>query len=353
MYCPICGKTNINYFAISAHLKIHKIKLKELIENDYNFKLIYEKEKQENLSLIKEKSPYCIEFYNKHYPELTGEERKKLLENKKKTSVKNGIESNKKRLEKMKSEMTEEEFKQFFIDKAKEDKEKCLKKYMEKYNISYEEANEKFRQIRVDISPATDTYWLNKGYSKEDLGIIKKKFFAKSSKSCLEYWLKQGYSEEYARKCLAIHQSFNSNKFNFLKDFGYTREEIENLRDIFKKSFLSEVYIDEIIDTIKNKKAKYKYYYEMVWFFTLQSKDKIEGIELRSKDYHIDHIYSIKEGFENNISPEIIGSIVNLRMLTKIENSKKGKRCDMTKEELLEKFKTLKQKDNNENTNDL
>ena len=59
----------------------------------------------------------------------------------------------------------------------------------------------------------------------------------------------------------------------------------------------------------------------------------------RSKDLHLDHIYSISEGFKNNIPPEIIGHWTNLRMLSKIENSSKGKTCHKTIEQLYEDYK--------------
>lgn len=58
----------------------------------------------------------------------------------------------------------------------------------------------------------------------------------------------------------------------------------------------------------------------------------------RSKDLHLDHIYSIAEGFKNNIPPEIIGHWTNLRLISKIENSCKGSNCHKTKEQLYEDY---------------
>lgn len=40
--------------------------------------------------------------------------------------------------------------------------------------------------------------------------------------------------------------------------------------------------------------------------------------------YHLDHIYSIYKGFLNNIAPEKIANIQNLRMITWEENDSKG-----------------------------
>ena len=58
----------------------------------------------------------------------------------------------------------------------------------------------------------------------------------------------------------------------------------------------------------------------------------------RNKDLHLDHIYSIAEGFKNNIPSYIIGHWTNLRLLPKIENSSKGAKCHKTIEELFEDY---------------
>lgn len=63
-----------------------------------------------------------------------------------------------------------------------------------------------------------------------------------------------------------------------------------------------------------------------------------EGPNKRSKDMHLDHIYSISEGFKNNIPPEIIGHWTNLRLIPKKENSSKGADCHKTKEQLYEDY---------------
>jgi hypothetical protein len=58
----------------------------------------------------------------------------------------------------------------------------------------------------------------------------------------------------------------------------------------------------------------------------------------RSRDLHLDHIYSIAEGFKNNIPPEIIGHWTNLRLIPKLKNSSKGAACHKTKDQLVEDF---------------
>ena len=60
--------------------------------------------------------------------------------------------------------------------------------------------------------------------------------------------------------------------------------------------------------------------------------------ELDSKNYHIDHIYSISDGFLNNIEPKVIASINNLRVIDKKENLKKGKKSNLTIEKLMDMY---------------
>lgn len=65
-----------------------------------------------------------------------------------------------------------------------------------------------------------------------------------------------------------------------------------------------------------------------------------EGPCKRNNTVHLDHIYSISEGFKNNIPPYVIGHWSNLRLLPKIENSSKGARCAKTIDELFTDFET-------------
>lgn len=52
--------------------------------------------------------------------------------------------------------------------------------------------------------------------------------------------------------------------------------------------------------------------------------------------YHVDHKFSVLEGFKNNILPKIIADPSNLQMLTEKENISKDFRCSITKRQLLE-----------------
>lgn len=56
---------------------------------------------------------------------------------------------------------------------------------------------------------------------------------------------------------------------------------------------------------------------------TLENSDKPRGLCGVEGAYQLDHIIPIQYGFDNNISPEIIGHIDNLRFIPWEENNAK------------------------------
>lgn len=82
--------------------------------------------------------------------------------------------------------------------------------------------------------------------------------------------------------------------------------------------------------------TKWTKYRRRVYYWT--NKNDLEQLENYSQrsltGYHLDHKYSIAEGFKNNIPPEVIGCFGNLEMLTMKENCSKGSRCSITQEQL-------------------
>ena len=56
-------------------------------------------------------------------------------------------------------------------------------------------------------------------------------------------------------------------------------------------------------------------YYYNTWKYTIINSPNVKDIEKRGKDFHLDHIIPIKIGYKYNISPQIIGSLPNLRII--------------------------------------
>lgn len=81
-----------------------------------------------------------------------------------------------------------------------------------------------------------------------------------------------------------------------------------------------------------------EYYYRVLSvtsFYWNNYSNLIEDSDLRGNDYHLDHIFSIKQGFLNRIDPEIIGHITNLRIIKSCDNISKSDTCHKTIIELL------------------
>lgn len=100
-----------------------------------------------------------------------------------------------------------------------------------------------------------------------------------------------------------------------------------------------------------NNAVKYKNGWErysfLVWYYTQKSYKKYKDIinpknVKRGKNYHLDHKYSIFEGFNNGVSPKIVGQYYNLEIITAYDNLKKNKQCSITLNELLEYEKNNK-----------
>lgn len=83
----------------------------------------------------------------------------------------------------------------------------------------------------------------------------------------------------------------------------------------------------------------FKDYRKLVWRYTNQNDLSIlENIELRAhtkEGYHLDHKYSIFQGYKDKIEARIIGNICNLEMLISGQNLSKSSKCSITKEDLL------------------
>ena len=80
-----------------------------------------------------------------------------------------------------------------------------------------------------------------------------------------------------------------------------------------------------------------------MWRETNQSFNKYFAGQQRNKDIHLDHIVSITDGWANKIPAEIIGSVINLRLINGIDNRRKSNKSDMTVEMLYNKFKEFKE----------
>jgi len=67
-------------------------------------------------------------------------------------------------------------------------------------------------------------------------------------------------------------------------------------------------------------------------------KNKIKDIELRSRKFHVDHIFSVSMGFKKGILPQIIACYKNLRVISSHENCSKFTKSEINLSELFSMY---------------
>lgn len=133
--------------------------------------------------------------------------------------------------------------------------------------------------------------------------------YASSLEAARKTWMEK-YGVDNPSKCPAIQQKLSKSALD--RYSGIDRPALE------------KYYLEVIVITKKSWKNNF-------------NEINPKGLQ-RSNKLHLDHIYSISEGFKNNIPAEVIGHWTNLRLLPKIENSTKGAKCHKTIEELFEDY---------------
>jgi len=90
-----------------------------------------------------------------------------------------------------------------------------------------------------------------------------------------------------------------------------------------------------------NQLSDFHRYSRIVWSITnKQNISSLENYERRGRifedkdSYHLDHKFSIKEGFLNCILPIYIGSLKNLEFIPGLENIKKSAKCSIDLDDL-------------------
>jgi len=94
------------------------------------------------------------------------------------------------------------------------------------------------------------------------------------------------------------------------------------LKNFTKEDILLYTGYRNAVDNI-TRRNYYKY-------INVINNDKLR----RGKKYHLDHIYSVIDGYINNIPIEIISNIYNLRIIGSKENISKSGDSDISKKEL-------------------
>lgn len=180
--------------------------------------------------------------------------------------------------------------------------------YMKRYNMSEEEAREKARVVNIQQAGISYSYYKNKGLSDEDVEEILENINSKKGNTPRS---RQYYKNLYGENWETYYMIYTNNFRSYMEK---------------KNAWIPSEELDKFVDY---KRRVY------IWTNLSISSSSIANIELRGRNYHLDHMYSIKEGFINNIDPEIIGSKYNLRIISASENNSKRTKCSIELDTLL------------------
>lgn len=256
---------------------------------------------------------------------------------------------------------------------SKEAKEKRNQTLLERYGTTdnfkisngrekanSKEGREKSKQTLLKNYGVTSTRKLQK--TKE---TIKKTNLEKYGEICyfktdeFKEKLKSHNLEKYGVPCFINTEEYKIKyRETCLRKYGvefFTQSDVylEKAKETYREKYDSDFYMSSEIRRQKEiesgrwipeeQKSDFKRYSDSVWRITRnQELETLENFEKRGRiyenpeAYHLDHRFSIKEGFEEKIPPEIIGSLKNLEMIPGKANCSKRSKCSITKEELLD-----------------
>jgi len=105
----------------------------------------------------------------------------------------------------------------------------------------------------------------------------------------------------------------------------------------------SKCYFDKLFNESNKNYNDFKLYKKLVCYLTEKNYKTYKHIintseSKRSRDNHLDHKFSIIEGFKNNILPIIIADPINLEVIGAVENCSKQDKCSITMEQLLNEY---------------
>lgn len=217
--------------------------------------------------------------------------------------------------------------------------------FIKKYGENWKEHKDYFMREK---SKRCVEYWIYRGYSLDDAIIKVGEYQISTSGVHKKYYEEQGYSD-YEIGVILTH--INRKKKNHIRNTEYLKQKYpdswkEMYLEISKKyrKRMEELGVwigDSIIDDFRKYKSLVnRYTNESLLFYG----ELIENLEMRSKHFHLDHKYSIKMGFINDIDPKIIGSVINMEIIPAKINSSKKEKCSITKQHLDREYTKFKEK---------
>jgi len=252
-------------------------------------------------------------------------------------SRKNGLLSKKTRATILKKDEVEN------LSQSSEIQKKIRNNNLEKYGVTHHTKSEDFKEkdCRQRVAKfGVEHHWMidevkqkRKETWLQNYGVDNP-FAAEEIKEKIKLTYQQNYGVDNPFAAKEIQE-----KIRNTLTIRYGVKHVSQCEQIHRKQIESIVgmdydyYYNEYLPAFESYKRK-------VWAITKkQPLETLKNFNKRGRGnhgYHIDHIVSIADGFKNNIKPEVIGHIKNLRMILGREKNSKGQRSDMEINKLLE-----------------
>lgn len=205
-----------------------------------------------------------------------------------------------------------------------------------------------------------DTRYISKLFRKNKIKIKKQgDFYYNKYYNIRKYGKHISYKELYNLYCIKkmsaheimLHTGLSKSNIECsIRRYKIKKRTLYECQEYSTAKMVKTKYQKGIYRNTRIKNASYKYLLEVQKcsrksIKLLFSKEILNAM----KEYHwqIDHVYSVKAGFINNVPPQIIGCPYNLRAMRRLENIKKGAKCDITLKKLINIYnKKIKGYDN-------
>lgn len=214
----------------------------------------------------------------------------------------------------------------------------CNKEFTSKYGITIccsrscsNKYQAKLRKTNIDKEtglPLSKLYSSNSVKARYANGTYDSEEYKEKLRN-LQNWKKMFTADAIAKQKLHKEKQFIPDEFGITP----SQRRVEKM--------MQTKYKNGTLIPLEQKPEFQRYIFLARYFTELNDLTKLENYNKRGRAgtngaYHLDHIYTIFDGFSNNVPPEIIGNINNLRFIPWEENVSKNFNSCITLDTLFE-----------------